>query len=419
MTMEQKVFPDMYSRDSAGNILIWKIRVKEHSLTEGSSMIIIGEGRFNGSITETSTSIHKGKNIGKINETTPLQQALSQAQSRIDKKVKQGYKTLESLGIGINVPQDIRLQAELNKALPFFRTDANDLLKPMKAQKYFKDDGSVRIKFPCFGQPKLNGFRCMARLEEVTTDKGTLLEETKKKVVFRSKEGMAYTCLEHIENDFKKEFFGLGNIVDDLVFDGEMYAKQMSLQEISSGVRKYNPNITPKIKFHIFDIAIPNLNQVERTNLLHTLDHSLRQNAIENIYIVPTVNVNSNEEAQKDTDYWINEGYEGGIFRDKKATYQFGSRPMTMVKLKRSMDQEFKIIDVVGGDNTPDLGVFVCVAPNGKHFKVTPEGNEELKKKYLSNKTDYIGKLLTVRFFEWTNEGKPFHGIGVTIRDYE
>ncbi len=90
-----------------------------------------------------------------------------------------------------------------------------------------------------------------------------------------------------------------------------------------------------------------------------------------------------------------------------------------MTKLKRSQDKEFKVINVIGGENTPELGVFVCLAENGMEFNCTPEGTKEQKMEYLTNKVNYIGKMLTVRFFERTKDGKPFHAVGVTIRDYE
>ena len=55
---------------------------------------------------------------------------------------------------------------------------------------------------------------------------------------------------------------------------------------------------------------------------------------------------------------------------------------------------------------------------DGERFNVTPEGSHEKKKEYLSNKFNYIGKQLTVRFFERTITGVPFHAVGV-VRDYE
>ena len=313
------------------------------------------------------------------------------------------------------------LETVLDVALPSNRTDINNLSKPMRAQPYFKDNGDVRISFPCFGQPKLNGFRVMARWEKVMEGEGIFAQEVEK-VVFRSKEGLRYTVLEHIEDEFKDRMFTFvypNEIKKDLVFDGEMYIHGEILSEISSAVRKRNLK-TAKLQFRIFDLACEDMKQTERLNILQTCVAShLKFYDCKNIKIVPHSLITSNEEAQAFTDKCITEGYEGAIFRDMKATYQFGKRPQTMVKLKRSQDKEFLIVDVKGGDNSPDLGVFVCLQEEGLQFSCTPEGSAETKREYLANKYNYIGKKLTVRFFERTKDNKPNHAVGVAIRDYE
>jgi ATP-dependent DNA ligase len=197
-----------------------------------------------------------------------------------------------------------------------------------------------------------------------------------------------------------------------------MYIHGEILSEISSAVTKRNPK-TVLLEFRIFDIAVSNVTQKERFVKLLDIRNYIFNNNLKTIKTVEFVNCENNQEAQSLTDLWIKEGYEGGIFRDKKAFYQFGKRPQTMTKLKRSEDKEFKIIDVVGGENTPDLAVFVCVQEEGLKFDCTPEGSVEVKREYLANKHKYIGKMLTVRFFERTKDNKPFHASGVAVRDYE
>ena len=424
-----KIFDNLYARNSNGKINVWEIKVEELHCMKLSSLntnnyptIIISEGLFDGKKTETLNHIKKGKNLGKMNATTAYEQACLEAEARWTKKKKQGYKSLKDLGI--NSVDD------LEEALPMDRTDANNISKPMKAQPYYKvktvDGKKIKtneplIKFPCYGQPKLNGFRVMARWEKVTEGEGIFATEVEK-VIFRSKEGLRYDILEHIEAEFTKEMFrNKGEERDtplyNLAFDGEMYIHGEILSEISSAVRKRNEK-TSKLEFHIFDIAVPQITQKLRFVDLLELRNYIFNNNLKTIKTVEFVNCENNEQAQNLTDLWIKQGYEGGIFRDKKASYQFGKRPQTMVKLKRSEDKEFKIVDVIGGDNAPDLGIFVCIAENGERFNVTPEGSHEKKKEYLSNRLNYIGKQLTVRFFERTITGVPFHAVGV-VRDYE
>lgn len=420
-----KQFDTLYARNSNNTINAWSISVEP--LENMKALIYIAEGQLEGKETNTTRAVNKGKNIGKMNETTAYEQACKEAQSRWEKKKKQGYKSLKDLNIDVEnykeeKPGDIlTINNAIEVSLPLNRTDTNNLSKPMKAQPYFKDDGSVRIKFPCFGQPKLNGFRVFARLEKLVEGEGMFAQEIIKPT-FRSKEGLRYTILEHIEPEIEPIINKVASMLKiapkDVILDGEMYIHGEILSEISSAIRKRNPK-TKKLEFHIFDIAIENLNQQKRFDVLNLFREEYNILKQSSIKIVPFKVYTNNEEAQDFCNTCIKIGYEGAIFRDIKATYQFGKRPQTMVKLKRTQDKEFKIVNVIGGDNSPELGIFICVQEEGKQFKVTPEGSQDIKKEYLSNKTKYIGKKLTVRFFERTKDNLPFHAVGTTIRDYE
>lgn len=417
-----KAFPTLYARNSNGKINQWTV---EAYSTEPVG-VMITEGIMGGTLTNSHRK-SKGKNIGKMNETSAYQQAIKDAESRWNDKKKKGYKSLEDLNIVIQQGEGeaVNLENLIDLTLPMVRTDANSLNKPMKCQPYFKDDGSVRISFPCYGQPKLNGFRVFARWEEVMEGEGLLAQKVEK-VVFRSKEGLMYTGLEHIEEQFTKEMFKvtLGGRYSgeeiDIVYDGEMYCHGMKLQDIASATKKKNSN-TAKLKFNIFDLAVPKLTQKARLELLCDLmiDRIITLKEHSNLSLVLHGIVQSDEEAQKLTDTWIANGFEGGVFRDMGAHYQFGSRPRTMVKLKRTEDADFPIVDVVGGENAPDLGIFVCVTKEGEQFKVNPDASHEERKEYLINKQNYIGKKLQLKFYEWTKDKKPFHIKECVVRDYE
>ena len=46
-------------------------------------------------------------------------------------------------------------------------------------------------------------------------------------------------------------------------------------------------------------------------------------------------------------------------------------------------------------------------------------GTREQRKEMFENGKNYIGKLLTVRFQEWSKDKIPRFPVGVQIRDYE
>lgn len=89
----------LYSRDSKGNIVEWKGYVEGQEFSSDYAKIIILEGLFTGVKTKYEKLLKKGKNIGKINETTPYAQAVSELQSKYEKKRKAGYKSLKDLNI--------------------------------------------------------------------------------------------------------------------------------------------------------------------------------------------------------------------------------------------------------------------------------------------------------------------------------
>ncbi len=137
------------------------------------------------------------------------------------------------------------------------------------------------------------------------------------------------------------------------------------------------------------------------------------------IELATTIICKNENIAQKYTDYCISKGYEGAIFRQFDANYKFGKRQQNMTKLKRLIDEEFIIVDIIPQSVDPSKGNFVCKTKENKRFNVTPHGTDFYKINLLMNKHNYIGKLLTCSFYEWTADKKPLHITTCTIRDYE
>ena len=83
------------------------------------------------------------------------------------------------------------------------------------------------------------------------------------------------------------------------------------------------------------------------------------------------------------------------------------------------MEEDFDIIDIIPQDVNPALGLFVCRTKEGLEFNVTPKGTEEYKTIILFQKELYIGKKLAATFYEYTEDGKPFHIIDSIVKDYD
>jgi hypothetical protein len=110
-------------------------------------------GQVGGKIQESHEIVNEGKNIGKKNETTVLQQALLQAEADWKDKLKKGY--VESI-------EDAQ-QGKLNAII-------EGGIQPMLAHK-FSEQGH-KIKYPALCQPKLDG--CVSNNTLIQTNIGNI-----------------------------------------------------------------------------------------------------------------------------------------------------------------------------------------------------------------------------------------------------
>ena len=124
---------------------------------------------------------------------------------------------------------------------------------------------------------------------------------------------------------------------------------------------------------------------------------------------------------EKYLDNYINEGYEGIIIRNSQGKYEENIRSNNLLKLKRFIDEEFEIINYTTPSEGKEIGcvIWECKTKEGKKFSVRPEGNYNERKKLYKEGKKYIGKMLTVRYQELTNDKVPRFPVGVCIRDYE
>ena len=83
----------LYKR-GRGKILEWIIKIET---INNKVNIFMAYGELNGEHTIKYQNNIKGKNIGKINETTPYEQALIIANGKINTKQREGYKRLSEL----------------------------------------------------------------------------------------------------------------------------------------------------------------------------------------------------------------------------------------------------------------------------------------------------------------------------------
>jgi ATP-dependent DNA ligase len=359
--------PTLYSLDKSGTERYWSVAVEKHG---GSVFVTRRYGQVGGKETETSTEIKEGKNIGRSNETTPLQQAQSEAKSLWKKQVEAGFVTD---------------RAKLSRLV----------LLPMLANKW--EDKAKYISEPFYVQPKLDGVRMLVgRLN----GKFMALSRTGKPVKMPHVEAELFPRLQ--EGEF---------------LDGENYTPNLTFEQITGMCRTQDVHSDlESIKFHIFDyFHIDRLDSTfeERTTFMG------RFMGLTHCEVVETVILKSKKQVQAKHDEYAAKGYEGIMIRDFSGPYLLANRSSHLLKFKAFQTEEYKIVGAEEGRGR-DAGtvIWICTSAAGD-FHVRPKGTFEERTKWFKNRNDYMGKNLTVQFQNLTNGGIPRFPVGIAIRDYE
>jgi len=119
-------------------------------------------------------------------------------------------------------------------------------------------------------------------------------------------------------------------------------------------------------------------------------------------------------------DKWVQEGFEGVIVRNAAGLYKVKHRSPDLQKYKEFIDDEFEITGGHEGSG-PDMGTVVFEVKNeeGKTFSVRPKGTREARAEWYKDIKNLIGKELTVRYQNLSEDSIPIFPVGIAVRDYE
>lgn len=391
-------FQKLYKMTSTGKIQEWEIDVEDN-------IIRVSHGQKDGKKQLTKEVIKAGKNIGRANETTPAHQAELEAQSKWDKKHNKDY------------------HSDISKCKEGTKIANTGGYLPMLAHSY-KKHGLKYLKFPCYVQPKLDGLRCTATYNEEL------------KLWFRS--GKEITTMPHIIADLKNSM----NPGD--IFDGELYAHREEFNSFTGAIRgskHLKTEILAKIKYHCYDF--PRINGLVEKDRYDKRRNEFNKLELDSaIVTVKTILVNSFEEAIEIYKQFIEDGYEGIMFRNIDMPYE-QKRSYNLLKYKEFIDDEFKIIDAVEGKGklASHVGSFICKIEEGRELvdinettkiylrenDTRPEnekgtvsakmkGKFSLLKHYFEHPDEYMEKPLTITYQNLTKNVVPRFPVGKTIR---
>lgn len=352
------MFEILYKKTKSNQIQQWQI------IVENDTFYTI-EGIKGGVLTKSQPTKCEEKNVGKLNHRSANNQAIAEAQSRYDKKISSGY--------GLTI-----------------ETSGKKFFEVMLAHDYEKYR-NLLFSVPTFIQPKLDGVRCYMGDSKLSTRNG-------KPIVSCPHLNLGYEGI-----------------------DGELYNHKLKddFNKIISLVRKTKPESKDLeesrklIQFWAYDYPF-------YSDLVFSERYAKLEEAnLYNVILVPTYQVESEREVQMYHHEFLSEGFEGSIIRMDLGPYE-GKRSKQLLKYKDWKDEEFEILDILPGvGNRSDCGNIIQVSVKGKTCGVTTTGSTDFMRDLLKNKSKYIGKKATVKFFGYTEDGMLRFPTLKSIRDYE
>jgi predicted DNA-binding WGR domain protein len=364
MVIEESNKVTLYSSTKNKDIQVWSIELIDSNTNVPK--IVMTYGKLNGKQITTTKEYTKGKA-----HTTAYEQALKEFNSMITKKKKKDYT------------EDVNL------------TNKSTILYPMLAQnfdKYYK-----YISYPCFIQPKLDGVRA----------------------IYHSKKLWSRLNNEFVHLDYiLKEL----NELTGINLDGELYSETLYFEELTGLVKKKtleegDTERLKQIKYVVYDYIDTTRDFIDRFSILTGLFSKVKFKYIE---LLKTDVCNNKEEVYMYHKKYVKDNYEGAIVRNMNGKYLIKYRSKDLQKYKTMIDKEFKIIDYKSGTSThKDAIIFIIEISSKLTTDVVPSFSIPIRKEMYKHGKDYIGKMLTVKFQEYTEDGNLRFPIGVSIRDYE
>lgn len=374
-------FPKLFKKTSTGAIQFWRIRVQD---AEDAALLHTEFGQVDTPNPQLTTDrITQGKNLGKKNETSRLQQAHAEAKAKWEKQKKNGY--VDSL--------------EAAEAEQLDDLIAGGIV-PMLAHNF--TDHSHKIAFPAYVQPKLDGVRCTAMVRDGIC---TLWTRTRKPI----------TSVPHIVAEIEAAFPG-----QTILLDGELYnhALKHDFELLVSLIRQETPHLDHKIvQYHVYDVPDPSLTWRDRWTLLQNYFNT----SFESLRLVETMVCMEQFDVPAFLKLFKYQGYEGCMLRNPDAFY-VNKRSYDLQKVKEFDDAEFDIIGISEGRGKllGHVGAFVCQDTEGNQFEAKMSGTLDRLRDYWIDHALWQGKKLTVQYQGITNKSKvPRFPVGLAIRDYE
>jgi len=249
--------------------------------------------------------------------------------------------------------------------------------------KLFEED---RVKFPCFGSPKIDGVRAKYKKQQ-----------------FFSRGGHPYVGLNHLTetlHDFTEEL------------DVELTVDDTTFQEGSGLIRNDSP--TPNAVMHLIELPTIKVRLIERLMMLTDLN-AYRGNY--NIRYVPRKKLYNLDDVYSYYKVCRNIGFEGTVITPFDYEY-VGTRSYNWMKMKNVETVDLRIENIYEGKGKYKgcMGGAI-VQFNDKPNKVGGGWSDEQRKWFWETPSQLLGKTIEILYMEETDDGNMRHARFVGFRE--
>lgn len=396
-------FETLFGIDKSGRTKSWEASVILNG--DGTATATIAYGLLEGKKQTTTRHYTAGKNIGKSNETSPYEQAISETHSKWKDKIeKEGYNTEQTASHPpLNSADEVAIKSHPQQKI-----------LPMLAHVFDPSNPKNKIKFPCYVQPKLDGVRCVCYLSQDGT-----------RMFAQSRTGSYFESVGHITTELLGPFSAIPELGRAVALDGELYTDSMPFEQLVGLVKKKKISTEDALKlreisYHVYDIIDTNHPETTFQDRYHTLKRITETINSPFIKLVDTQIANTLEDFRWFFSTSVQEGYEGVMLRNTNGKYQCNYRSYDLQKYKEFFEAEYEICGFREAEGR-DRGtvVWLCRLPDesGSVFSVRPRGTLEMRRLWFLKGDDYIGKQLTVIYQELSEMGVPRFPVGKCIRE--
>ncbi len=364
--------PVLFYKAKTGAIHQWRV-------WNFCDQVFTEHGQVGGKLQKTPGKVCQATNVGRSNERNSVDQAAFEAQALHTHKLERKYSL---------TPDEA----------------AEQLFLPMLAHPIEKVK-TKNLVFPGHVQPKLDGVRCMAYWDYTGGPGG--------QVLLMSRSGKPY-FVPHLT-------VRLGDMLPkDTILDGEIYVHGQSCQTVTSWVKNGAAPQRVGLVYNVYDVpqvdGRDDLPWEQRCDALHDLVGRVKNEFIEE---VPYEGVQSLDEINEAQRRYVDQGYEGAMFRQLAGRYEWGRRSNDLLKVKTFQDGEFVVVGAREGEGKM-AGCVVWRCKNDltdAEFECSMACPMVERARYFREADKFVGRKLTVKFFDRTDDQLPRFPVGKLFRD--